>query len=81
MILNPPPPCCLPLQLFPRHVIEFMSAGGSLSQPANLGNLARSHNDASILFMDICGAEEGRSCQGPGRKQAGFRWNVRRTWV
>ena len=60
------------LQIFPRHVIEFLSTGGNMALPQNLGHLARSHADVSVLFMDICGAEEGRSCHGNGRKLAGI---------
>ena len=59
--LLPALPGCHAAQLFPRHVIEFLSTGGDLSQPANLGTLARSHADVAILFTDICGAEQRHS--------------------
>lgn len=42
------------LQLFPRHVIEHLSTG---FQPptGNLGHLARSHSEVSVVFLDIVG--------------------------
>lgn len=52
--LLPPPPPYLP-QIFPRHVVEFLSSGGNMARPANLGHLARSSSDVSILFMDVVG--------------------------
>lgn len=46
-------------QIFPRHVIEYMSAGGVLGggpeAGGEMGHLARSHHDVTILFMDIVG--------------------------
>lgn len=45
---------CMPwLQLFPRHVIEHLSAG--VAPASNLGHLARSHSEVSVLFLDIVG--------------------------
>jgi hypothetical protein len=38
-----------PFQIFPRHVIEALSAG-SLSLE-NIAAMARSHEDVSILFL------------------------------
>ncbi|GAX76114.1 hypothetical protein CEUSTIGMA_g3557.t1 [Chlamydomonas eustigma] len=39
--------------MFPRHILEFVM-GTALPQ-ANLGDLARQHEQVTILFMDICG--------------------------
>ncbi|GAX81666.1 hypothetical protein CEUSTIGMA_g9094.t1 [Chlamydomonas eustigma] len=41
--------------IFPRHVIEFLSFNGSNAAPELMGQLARTHNDVTILFMDIVG--------------------------
>ena len=47
------------IQIFPRHVIDYMSSGGALSgdgvNAGDVGGLARSHEDVTILFMDIVG--------------------------
>ena len=45
-----------PLQIFPRHVVDFMTEGGTAAQvPQEIARLARSHEEVSILFMDIVG--------------------------
>ena len=56
--INTPPCSCL-FQIFPRHIIEYMSAGGALGggpdAGGEMGRLARAHQDVTILFMDIVG--------------------------
>ena len=48
------------LQIFPRHVIEFLSLGGTTETVSReIGHLARSHSDVTILFMDIVGERLG----------------------
>ena len=42
------------MQMFPRHVLEYMVGSGSAA-PGSLGSLATSHEDVTILFMDIVG--------------------------
>ena len=46
--------------IFPRHIIEFISVNGLNMVPESMGDLARSHSDVSILFMDIVGEWGGR---------------------
>ena len=41
--------------IFPRHIIEFLSTRNLSSVPEHYGALARSHEDITILFMDIVG--------------------------
>jgi class 3 adenylate cyclase len=44
--------------MFPRHVLEYMVARGSGSQllsNSEVGGLATSHKDVTIMFMDIVG--------------------------
>ena len=41
--------------IFPRHIIEFLSMRNLAAVPENYGALARSHEDITILFMDIVG--------------------------
>lgn len=50
--------CCTAtlLQIFPRHVLETMSIIGGAMGAQDLAGMARSHNNVSVLFMDICGA-------------------------
>lgn len=52
--------CRLMSQIFPRHVLEAMSTTGGTMGTGDLAGMARSHNDVSILFMDICGALQKR---------------------
>ena len=45
-------------QIFPRHVIEYLSGLAPSTdgvQAADISTLARSHDDITILFMDIVG--------------------------
>ncbi|GAX75796.1 hypothetical protein CEUSTIGMA_g3239.t1 [Chlamydomonas eustigma] len=41
--------------IFPRHVVEHLSITGISSLPLHFGSLARSHEDVTILFLDIVG--------------------------
>ena len=53
--------------IFPRHVIEFISfsmmaggaeasaAGAAVTIAEQMGQLARNHEDVTIMFMDIVG--------------------------
>ena len=42
--------------MFPRHIIEFIGSHcGTSSVPENVAHLARSHEDISVLFLDIVG--------------------------
>lgn len=42
--------------MFPRHIIEFIgNHHGTSSVPENVAHLARSHEDISVLFLDIVG--------------------------
>ena len=43
------------MQIFPKHVIEFLSQSKSMPSGRDMAQLARSHKDVSILFMDIVG--------------------------
>lgn len=36
-------------------MIEYLSVGATSAHPTDLGHLARSHTEASILFLDIAG--------------------------
>ena len=47
--------------LFLRHIIEFISLNGLNMVPEGMGDLARSHRDVSILFMDIVGESWGNT--------------------
>lgn len=42
-------------EIFPRHVIEFLSLHGLTCSPELIGSLARNHRDVTVLFMDIVG--------------------------
>eukprot|EP00798_Chlamydomonas_sp_ICE-L_P027188 gene27188-2431_t len=42
-------------QSFPRHIIEFLSTSSPNEVPGNVGTLARSHDEVTVLFMDIVG--------------------------
>ena len=47
-------------QIFPRHVVDFLSEGGTSAQvPQEIARLARSHDEVTILFMDIVGENLG----------------------
>ena len=54
-------PCSCLFQIFPRHIIEYMSAGGALGggpdAGGEMGRLARAHQHVTILFMDIVGKQ------------------------
>lgn len=51
-------------QIFPRHVIELLaSAGNEEAFAAHINSLARSHDQVTVLFMDIVG-EYHCSCGG-----------------
>ena len=54
-------------QALPRHVVEFLSLSSTNNIPAEMGNLARSHDQVTILFMDIAGErfETGWGCPFP----------------
>ena len=43
------------INIYPRHVIEFISLFGMNAVPAAMAQLTHHHNDVSILFMDIVG--------------------------
>ena len=43
------------VDLYPRHVIEFLGVHGVLAVPDAVAQLAREHSNVSILFMDIVG--------------------------
>ncbi len=51
-------------EIFPRHMIEFLVEGSGSTErvPHEMGRLARSHEDVSILFMDIVGEWSGNLC-------------------
>ena len=71
--------------MFPRHVLEYMVGSGSAA-PGSLGSLATSHEDVTILFMDIVGGWGGglgsalRTCKigvdagMPGLAGTGMMW-------
>ncbi|KAG1668429.1 hypothetical protein FOA52_015959 [Chlamydomonas sp. UWO 241] len=40
-------------QGFPRHIVEFFASVKDSDLTANMGNLARSHKQVTVLFMDI----------------------------
>ena len=51
------------MQIFPRHVVDFMTEGGTAGQvPQEIARLARSHEEVSILFMDIVGETKHMPC-------------------
>ena len=58
----------LAVQMFPRHVLEYMVRdGGSLNAAVNTpaaSNLARTHEGVTLMFMDIIGEEETGTKQG-----------------
>ena len=39
--------------MFPRHMIEFIGLHGAVSVPENVAQLSHSHEDISVLFLDI----------------------------
>ncbi|GAX73391.1 hypothetical protein CEUSTIGMA_g844.t1 [Chlamydomonas eustigma] len=41
--------------IFPRHVVEHLSLTDLSALPSHFGSLARSHDDVTILFLDIVG--------------------------
>ncbi|KAL6752720.1 hypothetical protein V8C86DRAFT_2748763 [Haematococcus lacustris] len=41
--------------LFPRHIVEYLSTNKSVSAPQQMAQLARQHQDVTLLFMDIVG--------------------------
>jgi class 3 adenylate cyclase len=43
------------VDVFPRHVIEFLGIHGIDAVPASITTLAHKHNGVSILFMDVVG--------------------------
>ena len=43
------------VDVFPRHVIEFLGTHGTDAVPAAIATLAHQHRDVSILFMDVVG--------------------------
>ena len=58
-------PVCVPLtlplvdaQIFPKHVIEFLSHSKDMPSGRDMAQLARSHKEVTILFMDIVGEGE-----------------------
>ena len=55
-----------PMQIFPRHVLEFLCVSSLDKVPGNISKLARRHDDVTILFMDIVG--ESPMWSGPGRR-------------
>ena len=52
------------VQIFPRHVLEFLCVSSLDKVPGNISKLARRHDDVTILFMDIVG--ESLTCSGLG---------------
>ena len=49
-------PCpLLNAQIFPKHVIEFLSHSANMPSGRDMAQLARSHKDVTIMFMDIVG--------------------------
>eukprot|EP00955_Chlamydomonas_euryale_P103125 365467-Chlamydomonas_euryale.AAC.30 len=42
-------------QGFPRHIVEFFTLMDSVNIAKDMGRLARSHTDVTVLFMDIAG--------------------------
>ena len=48
----------LPSQMFPRHILEHMMAAAEKEPggtPASVDHLAHSHQNVTIMFMDIVG--------------------------
>ena len=43
------------VDMFPRHVIEFMGIHGTDAVPEAVSQLANRHEDVTIFFMDIVG--------------------------
>ena len=45
--------------IFPRHVVEHLSMNGDMSRlPEHFGGLARTHDNVTLLFLDIVGFTE-----------------------
>ncbi|KAG1658981.1 hypothetical protein FOA52_008683 [Chlamydomonas sp. UWO 241] len=40
-------------QSFPRHIVEFFTSAHAVNLTANMSNLARSHRQVTVLFLDI----------------------------
>ena len=67
---RPPPPLpshtsAAASQMFPRHILEHMMAAAEKEPgetPASVDHLAHSHQNVTIMFMDIVG-----ECMGAGR--------------
>ena len=47
--------CSMLSSVFPRHIIEFLSLIKMESIPAHIAEVARTHEDVTIMFMDIVG--------------------------
>ena len=43
------------VNMFPRHVIEFLGVHGSEAVPESVAHLAHRHSDITVLFLDIVG--------------------------
>ncbi|GFH18227.1 guanylate cyclase domain-containing protein [Haematococcus lacustris] len=41
--------------IFPKHIVEFLATSGNTSAPNQMAELARRHEDVTLLFMDIVG--------------------------
>ncbi|GFH32912.1 guanylate cyclase domain-containing protein, partial [Haematococcus lacustris] len=41
--------------LFPRHIVEYLSTNKAVNAPEQMAQLARQHKDVTLLFMDIVG--------------------------
>ena len=54
------------VDMFPRHVIEFLSINGLGAVPTAVSELASRHTDVTILFMDIVGFTPlSKTCDPP----------------
>ena len=60
-LVHPSDTLFLDMQIFPKHVIEFLSQSKSMPSGRDMAQLARSHKDVTILFMDIVGEVRGRA--------------------
>ena len=54
-LISVPLPLVLNVQIFPKHVIEFLSHSANMPSGRDMAQLARSHEDVTIMFMDIVG--------------------------
>eukprot|EP00983_Pelagomonas_calceolata_P090445 1157420-Pelagomonas_calceolata.AAC.2 len=41
--------------IMPQHAIQFLATESSEAVPEHVGQLARAHKSATLMFMDICG--------------------------